>query len=261
MQRRSVILLPMAAMLGSRSHAGGAADLVASSAGSMPLLLTVPHDGDQLVAGVAARTNGATVRDVGTRELAERTADLLGERLGKRPFLVVARFSRKVLDANRAEAEVMESKEMLPAYRAYHDRIAGYIEEIRQMFPGGALLVDVHGQSQEPDVIFRGTRNGLTTSKLLGRHGIEALQGERSVLGALASKGLQVHPALGQPSLREDARYAGGHTVFTYGSHMPGGIDAIQFEFGRNVRADRALAEHFAAALLVFMSAYGLLAK
>jgi N-formylglutamate amidohydrolase len=261
MLRRSVTLLPIAVTLGSRSHADDPASLVARSSGTMPLLLTVPHDGDQLVGWVAARTKGATVRDVGTRDLAERTAERLGERLGKRPFLVVARFSRKVLDANRAEADAMESTEVLPAYRAYHDQIAAYIEEIRQKFPGGALLVDVHGQSQEPDVIFRGTRNGLTTKKLLDRYGVEASQGERSILGVLASKGRRVNPALGQPSLREDARYAGGHTVFTYGSHMPGGIDAIQLEFGRNVRADEALADHFAGALTVFMSEYGLLAK
>jgi N-formylglutamate amidohydrolase len=261
MLRRSAILLPIAVTLHARSRADDPASLVARSGGSMPLLLTVPHDGDQLVAGVAVRTQGATMRDVGTRDLAERTALLLQERLGKRPFLVAARFSRKVLDANRAQPEAMESPAMLPAYRAYHDQIAAYIDEIRQTFPGAALLIDVHGQSQEPDVIFRGTRNGLTTKKLLERCGAQALHGERSILGVLAAKGRRVNPAPGQPSLREDARYAGGHTVFTHGSHRPGGIDAVQLEFGRNTRADAGLADHVAAALTVFMSDCGLLAK
>jgi N-formylglutamate amidohydrolase len=259
-RRRSALLLPAAFSLNLPSRADDAAALVVSSRGNLPLLLTVPHDGDQPVRGVPERQSGAKVRDVGTRALAERTAALLQERLGQRPCLVIARFSRKFLDANRQQAEAMESQEALPAYKTYHEQIAAFVADIRQRFAGGALLIDVHGQSQQPEVIFRGTRNGLTVQRLLDRHGVQALQGERSITGVLAARGNRVQPAPDQPSQREDARFAGGYTVFTYGSHRPEGIDAIQLEFGRALRADDALPEQVADALAVFMAEYGLLA-
>jgi N-formylglutamate amidohydrolase len=123
----------------------------------------------------------------------------------------------------------------------------------------GPLLVDVHGQSQDPETTFRGTRAGVTTRALLGRHGQAAIQGVNSVVGVLAAKGYAVHPPADAQSLVEDPRYSGGFTVFQYGSHKARGIDAIQLEFGKNHRAQAHLAQDFAEALIVFMTQYGLL--
>lgn len=222
-------------LLSTGARAYDPAAMVLASPGTLPLILTVPHDGDDYLGLIPARSKGEVVRDAGTRELAERVAAALEQRLGKRPYLVVARFSRKYLDANRAEQEAMES--------------------------AGALLIDVHGQAHEPDTTFRGTRAGLTVRRLLDRHGSAALQGEKSILGMLAAKGYPVNPVPGAESLREDPRFSGGYTVFAYGSHHAEGIDAIQLEFGRKHRADPQLAENLAAALVVFMTEYGLLAK
>ena len=38
-------------------------------------------------------------------------------------------------------------------------------------------MIDVHGQADEPDTTFRGTRGGLTPSRLVARHGPAAIQG------------------------------------------------------------------------------------
>ena len=230
-----------------------------ASSGSLPLLLTVPHDGGDFLSFSPHRTRGATVRDAGTRALAERVADLLQQQTGRRPYLVIAKFSRKQLDANRPEAEALESADLLPAYRTYHDQVAAFVAELRRKHPQGALLVDVHGQSDDPGTTFRGTRAGLTASRLVQRFGPSSLQGRHSLLGLLAAQGYQVDPVPDAPSLREDPRFSGGHTVFTYGSHRPEGIDAIQLEFGRQHRADPRLAEHLAAALVGFMSHHGLI--
>ena len=59
---------------------------------------------------------------------------------------------------------------------------------------------------------------GLTARTLLARFGKAAFQGEKSIAGELAARGYQVNPPVGAESLREDPRFAGGHTVFTYGS-------------------------------------------
>jgi len=261
MLRRAFLTLFLAPLAPQVSHAYEASSMVAFSKGTLPLILTVPHDGGEFLGSLPVRTKGALVRDVGTRALAENVASLLEKRLGKRPYMVIAKFSRKFLDANRAEQDAMESQDALPAYRAYHDQVRAFASEVKRLFPAGSLLVDVHGQSDDPNTTFRGTRGGLTAKALLARFGQSALQGEKSITGVLATRGYQVNPAVGAETLREDPRFAGGHTVFTYGSQHPEGIDAIQLEFGRNHRANPRLADDLTEALIVFMNEYGLLSK
>ncbi|MGV3725538.1 N-formylglutamate amidohydrolase [Hydrogenophaga sp.] len=261
MNRRQFTALSSATLLPPLAAAYEPASVVDAMPGTLPVLFTVPHDGAEFLGLFPHRTQGTTVRDLGTRALAERVAALLHQQLGHRPYLVVAKFSRKHLDANRSEADAMESPAMLPAYRAYHDHVAAYVAQIRKAFPSGALLIDVHGQSQEPGTTFRGTRAGLTVKRLLGRFGPAALQGPDSIFGQLAAKGYAVNPAADAASMREDPRFAGGYTVFTYGSHRPDGIDAIQFEFGGQHRSNPRLPEDFAAALVGFMKAFDLLPK
>ena len=114
--------------------------------------------------------------------------------LGAEPYLVAARFSRRYIDANRAEADAIESADLQPVYRAYHKHIAAYILEIRQKFPGGALLLDIHGQGEDRKVVHRGTRNGATVAQLLQKHGAAALIGQNSIFGVLQLKGFNVFP-------------------------------------------------------------------
>lgn len=229
-----------------------------AKAGTLPLLLTVPHDGAEFLGLFPHRTKGVTVRDVGTRELAERVADHLEKQTGRRPYLVIAKVSRRQMDVNRAEVDAVESVGLLPAYRAYHEQVAAYVAELRARFPSGALLIDVHGQSYEPATTFRGTRAGLTATRLVDRFGPAALQGSNSITGILAARGYGVHPLPDAPTLREEPRFAGGHTVFTYGSHRHDGIDAIQLEFGRQHRIDARLPEDLASAILGFMKHHGM---
>ncbi len=255
---RHHLLVPvLALLLPWAAHAYDPADKVVATPGSMAVLLTVPHDGDEALGSVGIRTRGERVRDLGTRELAQRTADLLEKKTGARPYLVVAKFSRKFLDANRPEDEAQESPEAIPAYRHYHALIARFVAEMSAKYPGRrALLIDVHGQSGEPETIFRGTRAGLTATALLKRSGVEALQGEGSLIGLLQRKGYKVFPPVGSTDLKEDRRYDGGYTVFAYGSNNPGGIDAIQLEFGKRVREKPGLAEDLAESILAFTRKY-----
>jgi N-formylglutamate amidohydrolase len=258
-KRRNAVAFLATLPLASRVQCDESLALVLAEAGALPLLLTAPHGGVQAIPGIPARVQGTTVRDAGTSELVERVAAGLHERLGRRPYVVVARFSRRFLDANRPQPEAMESPDALPVYRAYHGRIAEFVAEMKSRFPRGALLLDMHGQGRAPDTIFRGTRDGLTVRALLARHGPGALQGADSLIGLLASKGYRVDPPIGSESRREDRRFDGGHTVATYGSHHAGGIDAMQLEFGRHLRADARLPTDVADALVAFLSRHGML--
>ena len=244
-------------VLSGTSIASSAEPLILCNAGSLPIILTAPHGGQESVPEVPLRTGGPTLRDAGTLELAQAIAKRIAEALGNSPYVVAARFGRKFIDANRAEAEAFETPEAKSVYRAYHNCIRDFVSEVKGKFPGGALLLDIHGQSDDPRVIHRGTRNGITVSRLVQRHGPTALIGEKSILGYLQSKGYQVFPSSTQivePS--EDRRFIGGYTVFAYGSNNPEGIDAIQVEIGKDIRSDRAFTENLAEAIVIFYRAY-----
>lgn len=240
-------LLPV--LLAIICHAGHAADgetLILTRPGGLPILITAPHGGNLAPPAVPLRQHGTTVADAGTLEVAVALATHIERHLGAPPYLVAARFSRRYIDANRPAAAAYESPAAGPGYDAYHQAISRYIAQIREQFPQGALLIDIHGQGSDANTVYRGTRNGTTVAALLRRHGEAALGGPQSLLGALAARGYRVLPPntpAGTPP--EHRSYGGGHTVQLYGSQTPAGIDAIQLELGRALRSDG----HFVAAL------------
>lgn len=231
--------------------------LVMARTGQLPILITVPHGGSEVVPNVPLRSRGTTSTDAGTIQLAEALARHLTTSLGGPPYVVAARFSRKYIDANRAAAEAFDAPTAKPAYDAYHGHIRHFIAQIRERFPRGALLLDVHGQSEDSGVVHRGTRNGATVAALIRRHGPEALSGPNSVLGIVRAKGYHVFPPntpVGNPP--EDRRYNGGYTVHTYGSGTPGGLDALQIEVGRTLRTDAAFIAALGEGLTIFYRTY-----
>ena len=239
------------------SSAGAPDRLILSRSGNLPIIFTAPHGGQEVVPGASLRSRGPTLLDANTIEFAEALSKRLRTALGDAPYLVAARFSRKYIDANRAETEAFESADASPVYRAYHDRISGFISEIRQKFPNGALLLDIHGQSEDPNVVHRGTRNGATVAMLIEKHGAAALVGPNSFLGFVQLKGYKVFPPntpLNDPP--EDRRFNGGHTVWTYGSQNPDGIDAIQIEVGKLLRTDSGFLDHLARGMELFYKTY-----
>jgi N-formylglutamate amidohydrolase len=238
------------------AHAYEPENTFVASAGSMPLILTVPHDGGDSIGWVGVRTQGTNVRDVDTRDLAEEVAEVIQKKTGKRPYLVIAKISRKYIDVNRPEEDAIESPDAAPAYRAYHAKVAAYVAEVSAKYPKGALLIDVHGQSEEADTIFRGTGSGKTVKALLKKYGNSAIQGEGSIVALLQEKGYRVFPSVQDSSLKEHPHLNGGYTVSKYGSNTATGIDAIQLEFGKNTRNNSRLPEDVSNALLAFMNKY-----
>jgi N-formylglutamate amidohydrolase len=215
------------------------AKLLTVWAGLLPIILSAPHGGREPIPGLSVRrgvgvAQFTTERDSNTAELAEAVGNAIGKRLGAKPFLIIARFERKYVDANRPDAAAYESPAAKPFYEAYHRALQEASERIRQRWSGG-LLLDIHGQGAEPEIIFRGTDNGKSVSALQQKFGDEALTGAKSILGQLALKGYKVLPN-GAADTRE-RRYTGGYTTRTYGSHRGTLIDAIQLEIGTRLRA------------------------
>jgi N-formylglutamate amidohydrolase len=233
--------------------------LVLAIPGRLPILITAPHGGSGGVPGVNSRTTGKLLRDDFTLELAQSLAKRLQELLGAPPYLVAAQFSRKYIDANRPAPVAYDTPQAKPFYDAYHHSIQRYVAQIKHTYPNGGLLIDIHGQSTDNDRVYRGTRQGSTVLHLIDRSGCAALTGSNSIVGGLAASGYLVHPVnaptecLLEP---EDARYVGGYTVATYGASHDEGIDAIQLEFGRNLRIRQKLADDLAQAVAVFYRHY-----
>jgi N-formylglutamate amidohydrolase len=229
--------------------------------GALPVILSAPHGGRQSVPNVPPR-RGLGVpqfiveRDNNTAELAEMVAGKIQERLGAKPFLVIARFERKYIDVNRSDFAAYETAAAKIYYEAYHQAIEAAAKTIYRRWNAG-LLLDIHGQAAEVDTIFRGTDNGRSVTALQRRLGREALTGPKSILGQLALKGYKIEP--GGAAYDRERRYTGGYTTRTYGSQRGASIDAIQLEFGTNLRARSNLertAEDLARAIEVFAKAY-----
>lgn len=225
-----------------------ASDLVIVESGELPVILTAPHGGGQDVPGCAMRspvgTRFVNRPDQYTDVLARGIADELKRLTGKPPYLVMARFHRKFIDANRRDDEAYGDPGCAAVYEAYHSAIRRLIDEIRKKHPH-AMLFDIHGQATYPDSILRGTHFGTAVTRLLARAGAPAVTGPDSVFGRFAAMGYHIVPLNNNAAAAwiEAPGYTGGHTVALYGSHRADGIDAMQLEFGRALRAKEVISK------------------
>jgi N-formylglutamate amidohydrolase len=132
-------------------------------AGTLPIILSAPHSGRQQIPGVSLRrgvgiAQFAASRDANTDELAQKIAANMEERFGARPFLIVALFERKYVDANRPAGAAYESDKAKPYYESYRRVLRYHCERAREEW-GRGLLLDIHGQGAEDEAIYRGTSN------------------------------------------------------------------------------------------------------
>lgn len=236
--------------------------LVRAPKGSLPIILTAPHGGRSSIAGVPARKGEgvqqfATVRDENTAELSLKIADFIEKDLGSRPYLIIADFERKQVDANRNRTAAFESPDAALHYDAFHEAVAAACAQIIKNSKSG-LLVDIHGQSKERNAIFRGTGDRRTVRHLIDTWGESALTGPESISGVLATHQYSVIPASGSQD-REDPAFNGGFIVRTYGSSPGRAMDALQLEIGTDLRANARLdrtARDIATSIVTFYKKY-----
>lgn len=149
--------------------------------GEVPIMITVPHAGNDAPSGVSLRTTGyaglVTSRELYLRDIALGVADRLDNTHGIVPYLVIGESHRQYIDYNRDELasiggsanEAYETSAADPYYDEYHDRIDEYVDEIKDDF-GRGLIIDMHGNTSVSDKIIRGTRNGDSIWDLLEGH-------------------------------------------------------------------------------------------
>jgi N-formylglutamate amidohydrolase len=232
-------------------------NLVARHQGTLPVIMTCPHGGNATPDGVPERKGRITPRgcnfetgsDLHTRDIAMGASQRMLEIFGEAPYVVIAEFHRKYIDANRSRPCAFEVPAAQVFYDEYHNAVRAFVDEIRAENGGLGLLFDIHGTAgipEDPADIYLGTDDGKTVSRLLAADP-NALFRRFSLRGFLNAAGYAVSPkAPGDP---EVPVLNGGFTVRTYGSSHKNGVDAIQVEIDAALRNDPDQREAFAEVL------------
>jgi hypothetical protein len=273
--RRTVLgALALALTFGAYAASRAPEDLVLVRHGTLPIVLTAPHGGRLDIPDVPLRNPPDPAHmaafakwggfhsggDQNTDVLALRIAAEIEKLTGHAPYLVLAKFKRRFIDVNRPAELAYVGPAAAPYYALYHGTIRKFVDEIRRAYPAG-LLLDVHGEGKDPDVLMRGTSNGDTVTLLVRRVGVGSITGPNGLFGQFETQGFKVFPS-NRVSIwhgSENAGYNGGYTVNAYGSQNLDGIDAIQLEFGTRYRREDELdksAARAARAIVTFYKAY-----
>lgn len=227
--------------------------LVKRHRGSMPVILTCPHGGTQNPPGIKLRNRDDTPPDcqfeldgdLQTALITQSVAQQILDLTGLTPYVVIAEYRRRFIDANRAEKCAFTDLNAQPFYAEYHNRIASYVDEIRRQNSNRGFLFDIHGFVQiesNPIDIHLGTDDG---GSLLPGFDRASLFLQHGLAGLLISA-RQVNP--GGPELPpfqyrvfppdadtpENGSVDGGFTVQQYGAF----ISSIQLEIANAIRLD-----------------------
>jgi len=227
--------------------------LVKRHRGVKPVILTCPHDGTQPPPGVEERTEEDTPagcqftrsRDLETAPITQSVAQKILDLTGLSPYVVIAGFHRKFIDANRPVECAFTDSAARPFYDEYHGRISGYVNEIRAQNANHGFLFDIHGKrliESDPADIYLGTDNGgsllpgFDRANLFAQHGFAGLlkSVRREIEGAPAPQVFQYRVSPANATAPENASVDGGFTVRQYGAF----INSIQVELADTVRLD-----------------------
>jgi hypothetical protein len=227
--------------------------LVRRHQGTMPVILTCPHDGDQTPPGVDERTEETTppncqfqpLGDLQTSVITQSVAQKILDLTGLSPYVVIARFRRRFIDANRQSCPVncaFTDPDAQPFYDEYHDQIAAYVHQVLQQNDNRGFLFDIHGTRvipAEPADLYLGTDNGgsllpgFDRASIFMQHGLQGLlKSVRHQTGPAPVFQYRVLPA--DAKAQETRSLDGGFTVRRYGVR----INSIQLEIADTIRLD-----------------------
>ena len=233
-------------------------DLVNRHRGTLPILLTCPHDGTEHPPNVEERTSSNTPadcaggfktgRDLHAADIAKDVAQKMYEVFGESPYVVIAEFSRKFIDANRRSGKAdsncaFADKDARVFYDEYHNRINNYVNQILDNNNNFGFLFDIHGMAldeTDPADIYLGTRNGDTLQPGFARGNLFK---RRGLVGLLQAARYSVPPPAipntfhfvvspANKTIKDNGNVFGGFTIKKYG----GLINAVQIELAPEMR-------------------------
>ena len=222
--------------------------------GDSPLLVSIPHDGRELMPGQAERMTAAGRRLPDTDWHVRRLYEFA---TGLGASVIAANYSRYVVDLNRSaddaalydgqvstglcprrtfagddiyvSGETVSSSEVARRveqyWRPYHDRLNTALVELRDQF-GHALLWDAHSIPAEVPLLFEGVLPDLNIGSNDGRSCASEIA--KAVVDAAGSSAY---------SWVINGRFRGGYITRHYGD-PDGGVHAIQLELAQRAYMD-----------------------
>ena len=176
-----------------------------------------------------------------TQSVAQKILDLTGVS----PYVVMANFDRKFIDANRPRSPVncaFTDPAAKPFYDEYHDRIAGFVNNIRVQNGNRGFLFDIHGKveiPEDPADIYLGTDKGgsllpgFDRASIFMQHGLQGLlKSVHRETGPAPAPVFQYRLSPADAEAPENASVDGGFTVRRYGAF----INSIQIEIADTIR-------------------------
>ena len=258
----------------------GRSNYVEYIAGDMPLIISAPHGGTLKPAALPDRKAGEFTSDSNTEELARTLQQVLHQRFGHYPHVIICCLERRKVDCNRdIEEGAGEQPGARQAWSDYHR----FIETARSNVlasTGKGFYIDLHGQSHaikrvelgycltdcqltNTDSVLSGPAyaNCCTIRNLARQTGLplaELTRGTNSFGALLAAQG---YPAIPSPDMpnpgRGNAYFDGGYNVRRHGSAQGGAIDGVQMEVNlAGVRDTATNRTNFSLALTHVLDAY-----
>ena len=216
------------------------ANLVKTKKGTLPILLTCPHDG-KMAARPSSRKNGYELTcemcqfrvendlDCNTFEITKGVAERIFALSNEWPYVVIFNAHRKYIDVNREKKCGCEVLEAEIYYDAYHSAIDQFVQEIRTTNKCGnglVFLFDIHGKNNNTEYLSVSTRNKGTIQSMVNFNPGWGWDYKFGLISLLIKKNYTIMP--GSPCQEDDPTYFGGYTVIEHGGW--------QFEIPRSKR-------------------------
>lgn len=248
-------------------------------AGNLPLVISVPHDGEMMPEFIPDRKKGGAGRDFGTLEIALEMIKGIKEKTGKYPHVIIMHLARKKLDANREENEAaQENLIALETWEEYHGYIESALIQAEREY-GMGFFIDFHGQRHPEGRIEIGycldnelimlPDEDLDSEEIMERSSIkkmseqlkikhsELIRGGKS-LGAILDKyRVKSTPSPSDPFPGLKNYFSGGYTTTRHAVMSEGNVSGLQIELNEELREQRnvkATAEMLVDALLEYLA-------
>jgi len=211
-------------------------NLVKTKRGTLPILLTCPHNGEEHPPGITER-NGTNLpygcqfkkeADENTFEITDGIANKLFTLTNEYPYVVMFNGHRKYIDVNREKKCGCEQVEAEMYFDEYHSAVSRFVQEIRSSnnCKELVLLFDIHGKDNNTSDIIIGTRNKSTISSFVRLNPGWGWDYKFGLIYSLIKRGYKTHPS--SPCQEDDLEFIGGYTVKQHGGW--------QFEIAKSKR-------------------------
>jgi hypothetical protein len=211
-------------------------NLVKTKRGTLPILITCPHNGEEHPPGVNER-NGTNLpygcqfkkdADENTFHITDGVARKIFTLTNEYPYVVIFNGHRKYIDVNREKKCGCEQLEAEIYFDEYHSAISQFAQEIRtnNNCKELVLLFDIHGKDNNASDISVGTRNKSTIQPLVRLNPGWGWDYKFGLIYLFIKRGYKMHPS--SPCQEDDPEFLGGYTVKEHGGW--------QFEIAKSKR-------------------------